>query len=198
MLILLKLAACHTESRKHASKHLLQRYLIVRHNPLGSSASTHQTLGQTDARYRCSRAHVPPPPPFHQLNAEAWRKERKVVGWCVGDAWASTKQAVNAGHKQSCADAPVDGSHSGTGFVGGEKEVELDSMCWCLQLPPGSLSVSCRGNWQRLMVSFQWACRQKFPLFFSQDGTPPHPATQEVAKSYSQVRNLVKNVGMRM
>ncbi|CAL8465720.1 g5256 [Coccomyxa elongata] len=31
---------------------------------------------------------------------------------------------------------------------------------------------------------------QKFPLFFSQDGTPPHLATQEVAKSYSQISYL--------
>lgn len=29
--------------------------------------------------------------------------------------------------------------------------------------------------------------RQKFPLFFSQDGTPVHTGTQEVAQSYEQV-----------
>jgi hypothetical protein len=29
--------------------------------------------------------------------------------------------------------------------------------------------------------------RDKFPLFFSQDGTPPHEAARELAQSYDQV-----------
>ncbi len=49
-------------------------------------------------------------------------------------------------------------------------------------------TMCCVLGWKRCCDSLP--CRQKFPLFFSQDGNMPHAATQEVAQSYEQVHAL--------
>lgn len=54
---------------------------------------------------------------------------------------------------------------------------------------------ACGDKWSNCTLYMYHACvhylvhREKFPLFFSQDGTPPHEATRALAQSYDEVRN---------